>query len=95
MKKYTYDLQYAHFDPTNGAHTEVCIDTNANYGWFERIRMKLLYDEHMSEGGLWFEQDPTHGTSLVDYDGVYELPKAVAMLLQLSGAYVDPDFTAY
>jgi hypothetical protein len=93
--KYKYDLQYIHFNPATGVHTEVCIDTEANYGFFERIRMGLLYDEHMSEGGLWLGPHKYHGTELLDYDGVYELPKDVAFLLQYAGVHVDSDFTEY
>jgi len=93
--KYNYDLQYAHFDPATGVHTEVCVDTEANYGFFERIRIGLRHDEQLSEGGLWLGQDPYNGTELSDYDGVYELPKTVAFLLTRAGIYVGPDYTDY
>lgn len=94
--RYNYDLQYDHFDPTTGVHTEVGIDTVSKYGWFERYRMNRKDDIYMSEGGLWFGHHKYHGLELLDYDGVYELPKAVAFLLAtMAGVYLDPDFTDY
>ena len=38
-------------------------------------------------GGLWFE-----GLELIDYDGVYCLPKEVIQALRDMGFYVDPEF---
>ena len=38
-------------------------------------------------GGLWFD-----GLSLIDYDGVYCLPKEVIQALRDTGFYVDPEF---
>lgn len=54
---------------------EMKIDTNAQYGFFEHNE---LGDE--CGGGLWFE-----GLELVDYDGVYELPKEVREALKAEG----------
>lgn len=93
---YNYDLQYAHFDPTTGVHTEMCLDTFARYGFFERYRMlKNGNDAYMSRGGLWLGKHKYNGIELLDYDGVCELPEAVAFLLMFAGVYVDPDFTDY
>jgi hypothetical protein len=94
--KYNFDLQYAHFDPTSGIHTEVCMDTTANYGWFERYRMRTDIDIYIAEGGLWFEVcDEGYGVQLYDYDGVYELPKTVAWILKRAGIHVNEDYTEY
>jgi hypothetical protein len=90
---YDYDLRYDHFNPASGVHTEMCIDTIQNYGWFERYRMGKKEDHYMSEGGLWFVQHKYSGIELLDYDGVYELPKDLAFMLKFAGVYVDPIFT--
>jgi hypothetical protein len=47
---------------------EVQIDPVARYGYFEH---EELGDEY--GGGLWFDTDK----ELLDYDGVYDLPKSV------------------
>lgn len=57
---------------------EVRIDEGAQYGYFEH---KDLGDE--CGGGLWFE-----GDELVDYDGVFSLPKEVAEALLAAGYIV-------
>jgi hypothetical protein len=53
------------------------VDTVAQYGYFEN-------QEHGGEGGLWFTNN-----ELVDYDGVYEIPKQVIMALQSMNLNVD------
>jgi hypothetical protein len=66
------------------------IDPAANYGYFER--------KTGGEGGLWFEKIPAiHNhketrLSLIDYDGVYELPNDVLFALQNAAIHVDRDF---
>ena len=49
------------------------------HGWFE-------HNEHGDEcgGGLWF-----HDGALVDYDGVYELPREVVQALADQGIDVE------
>lgn len=53
------------------------VDTVKQYGYFEN-------QEHGGEGGLWFKNN-----ELVDYDGVYEIPKQVVMALQSMALNVD------
>lgn len=59
-------------------------DEDEEYGSFE------FYDEESgglechAEGGLWFE-----GKRLVDYDGVFELPKNLLDTLKKMGANVE------
>lgn len=85
------------FDKTfRSGEFEIKVDTAARYGYFE-------HDELGDEcgGGLWFE---THSSStsgdaglvmeLIDYDGVYSLPKSVAKGLVENGYYLDPELYA-
>ena len=53
------------------------------------LRGYFEHEEYGDEygGGLWFE-----GKNLVDYDGVFELPKEVIQALRDLGFYVDPEF---
>jgi len=53
------------------------VDTEKQYGYFEN-------QEHGGEGGLWFKDN-----ELIDYDGVYEIPKQVIMALQSMNLNVD------
>ena len=94
--KYDYS-RTEHFNPATCALTEVGIDRLKLYGFFERVKIGLDHDYPVSEGGLWFEWinsslciDPV--LALVDYDGVYELPKDVAFLLKQAGIHVGPEF---
>ena len=49
------------------------IDTAAHYGYFQN-------NTTGTEGGLWFD-----GLTLVDYDGVWDLPKQVHAALVNAG----------
>ena len=42
-------------------------------GCFEFYDVETNGEDTYAEGGLWFEEDQ-NGLTLVDYDGVYELP---------------------
>lgn len=53
------------------------VDTDRQYGYFEN-------QERGGGGGLWFTNN-----ELVDYDGVYEIPKQVVMALQSMNLNVD------
>ena len=66
---------------TDNFTVEIFDETPAR-GYFEH---EVLGDEW--GGGLWFE-----GKILVDYDGVFELPKEVIQALRDLGFYVDPEF---
>ena len=52
---------------------EVKISPTTQYGYFENVKTG-------SGGGLWFE-----GRELIDYDGVFELPKDVIDILGGAG----------
>jgi len=52
---------------------EVKISPTTQYGYFENVKTG-------SGGGLWFD-----GPELVDYDGVFELPKDVVDMLSGAG----------
>ena len=55
------------------------ISPTTEYGYFENVKTG-------SGGGLWFE-----GRELIDYDGVFELPKDVVDML--AGAGYDLNIT--
>ena len=55
----------------------VKIDSVAQYGFFENVI-------DGGEGGLWFEDN-----ALVDYDGVFELPRHVIVAIAQLGFNVD------
>lgn len=52
---------------------EVKISPTTQYGYFENVKTG-------GGGGLWFE-----GRELVDYDGVFDLPKDVVYMLHGAG----------
>lgn len=54
---------------------EVRVDPEAQYGYFEHHR----YGDEQA-GGLWFADKV-----LLDYDGVYELPKEIEDALSAAG----------
>ena len=57
-------------------------DDRPERGYFEH---NLLGDE--CGGGLWFE-----GKNLIDYDGVFELPKEVIWAVRKLGFHVGEEF---
>ena len=54
-------------------------------GWFER-------DSDGTGGGLWFSLENDGYLHLIDYDGVFALPRAVLVALRLAGVSVDSSF---
>lgn len=54
-------------------------------GWFER-------DSDGTGGGLWFERNEDGHLHLIDYDGVFALPRPVLVALRLAGVSVDSSF---
>lgn len=77
----------------NTKNFTVEIDTQANYGYFEH---NTKGDE--CGGGLWFQAVPMSEAGLekkvelIDYDGVFALPKEVITVLRTAGYIVDEDF---
>ena len=63
----------------NTKRFEVGIHDDRKHGWFEHNE---LGDE--CGGGLWF-----HDGALIDYDGVYELPREVIQALAEQGIDVE------
>lgn len=69
------------------------IDTQAHYGYFEH---NTKGDN--CAGGLWFQTVPMSEAGLqkkvelIDYDGVFALPKEVVGVLRTAGYIVDEDF---
>jgi hypothetical protein len=59
---------------------EVGYDPATEYGHFEIYDIESGGEDGYAEGGLWFK-----GKELVDYDGVYALPKMVIDLLTKMG----------
>ena len=68
-------------DPQKG---RVQIDTESRYGYWER-------SDGTEGGGLWFGTD-MGCLELLDYDGAYELPKAVVKALRDYGVFVGDVF---
>lgn len=56
---------------------EIQISPGTQYGYFES-------DKTGNGGGLWFQHN-----SLIDYDGVFELPKAVITAIETLGFNAD------
>jgi len=61
------------------------IDTQAKYGYFEHEKLG-----DGCAGGLWFDGSDTTNLRLMDYDGVYELPREVLNKL-VNERYIHPD----
>lgn len=67
---------------------EVMVDPSEWYGYFEHNTRG-----EDSAGGLWFEStDDDNKLHLIDYDGVFELPKEVIACLREHGFVVGEDF---
>ena len=74
---YVYDKK----KDTKSFHVE--ISTSKKYGWFEH---HTRGDE--CGGGLWFDNE----LRLIDYDGVFELPKEVIQAIRDLGCSVSKEF---
>lgn len=78
--------------PWGADHGAVGIDTDALYGYWER-------KDGSEGGGLWFDRLPAGtvgfaaGLDLIDFDGAFDLPKAVKTALVAAGVYLDKTFT--
>jgi hypothetical protein len=82
---------YNHDFKTRTENFDVQVDTAAKHGYFEHHELG-----DGCGGELWFA-DVTPDASdmkldLIDYDGVYELPKEVAKALRDGGFIVSEDF---
>jgi hypothetical protein len=62
----------------------VQIDSKAQYGCFEHQELGVAG----SRGSLWFDVNK----SLIDFDGVTQLPRNVIKGIRQLGYIVDPDF---
>ena len=66
--------------PWANSIAKVEIDPAASYGYFE-------HKDGSEGGGLWF-----NGKELIDFDGAYDLPKAVVIALRGAGYVLDSTF---
>lgn len=80
--------------PWGLGHGEVGIDSAALYGYWER-------KDGSEGGGLWFSRelinsrlDQKGSLELIDFDGAFDLPKAVKAALVTAGVVLDETFTA-
>lgn len=55
-------------------------EDEADYGFFEIYDVPSDGEHWYAEGGLWFE-----GDTLIDYDGVFDLPEEVLDILESEG----------
>lgn len=80
-KEYTFNITLHPWgeSPERGV---VCIDTSALYGYFE-------HKNGSEGGGLWFERLDNGSLELIDYDGVFELPRSVVAALKAHGIVLD------
>jgi hypothetical protein len=88
--EYKFDVTLQPYAPKAGQLPAelgiVGIDTAARYGYWE-------YRDGSEGGGLWFE--PAGRTlELIDYDGAFELPRAVVAALRAAGYILDETFDA-
>lgn len=79
--------------PWGADHGEVGIDTDALYGYWER-------KDGSEGGGLWFSRELINSRlnqkgplELIDFDGAFDLPKAVKTALVTAGVVLDETFT--
>jgi hypothetical protein len=65
----------------NDIELQVTIGINSDdYGWFEIYDVESGGDEWYAEGGIWFK-----GMTIVDYDGVFALPRCIIEKLKGMG----------
>lgn len=88
---YNFDITLRPWGPDYGV---VEIDTDALYGYWERMNGS-------EGGGLWFcrelidsRLDRKGPLELVDYDGAFELPRPVVVALRAAGVVLDEMFDA-
>ena len=84
--KYTLDI-VLHPWGVNPERGVVKIDTASLYGYFE-------HRDGTEGGGLWFERLDSGALELLDYDGVFELPRPVVAALRAAGYVLDETFDA-
>lgn len=66
-----------------GLNYEVVINTETNHGSFEHLRKG-----EDASGGLWFDTDKR----LIDYDGMFTVPKSVIASIRQLGYVVPREF---
>jgi hypothetical protein len=65
----------------NDIELQVTIGINSvDYGWFEIYDVQSGGEEWYAEGGIWFQ-----GMTIVDYDGVFALPRCIIEKLREMG----------
>ena len=73
-------MEFYNFKTTHTKNFSIGVDNRQRYGYFEH---KLLGEN--CGGGLWFDSQDR----LLDYDGVYELPREVINELLARGYNLD------
>ena len=79
MAAYSFDKK------TENDRYTVAVSTIDRYGYFQN-------NITGTEGGLWFERLEGGVLALVDYDGVFELPREVVQTLRDMNLVVAEDF---
>lgn len=74
------ETSYGVVDTERGVEVEFSIHLGGDYGSFEIYDIYSGGENWYSEGGLWFE-----GITLIDYDGVSELPSEIINKLKELG----------
>jgi hypothetical protein len=92
MTEYKFNVTLQPYTPKEGQTLAelgvVRVDTDAQYGYWE-------YRDGTEGGGLWFAKcDGATALELVDYDGAFELPRAVVRALRAAGYVLDETFDA-
>jgi len=65
----------------NDIELQVTIGINSvDYGWFEIYDIESGGEDWYAEGGIWFD-----GMTIVDYDGVFALPRCIIEKLREMG----------
>ena len=66
------ETSYGVLDSERGVEVEFSIELDEDYGSFEIYDIESGGENWYAEGELWFEDN-----TLIDYDGVSELPKEI------------------
>ena len=74
------ETSYGIIDSERGVEVEFSIELDEDYGSFEICDIESGGEDWYAEGGLWFEDN-----TLIDYDGVGELPTEIINKLKELG----------
>ena len=80
MKTNKIEIINNNIDHAKSENYEVKVDLNKKHSYFQNIKN----GDESDSGGLYFENN-----TLVDYDGVFELPVEVIEIVKVMGFTVD------